>query len=123
MTNRQKILAIKLLKGWCLVKDTSRKKRPVYRVLDDKKCEREVVPADVVLRMDKIINPEIKIWKVDHFGRITFNLSSIRKLHGRHTLKRLYKQREFIEIIYHIQTRQNRKKILKAKDDKELTLF
>lgn len=125
MTDEQKILAVKLLKGWCLVKTVDKKRNRCYRLLDENYLVQEIVKARVVDGIDNSVKGDLVIWKWDKWKRITFNLSTIRKLHGRHTLKRMYKMKEQLEVNHSIvKTKNNRKKLIKNNnDEKVLSLF
>ena len=72
--------------------------------------------------IDKYIDSELKLWKKDNHGNITLNLSTVRQLHGRNTIKRLYKIRGQITnagAIYKLKSK--RKKHFN--DEKANTLF
>lgn len=94
MTGPQKSLIIKLLTGHYLVKGGNRGKRDGYYLYDAKGNVLTSVRARTVDKLDRFIDPEIKIWKTDKHKRITLNLSMIRRLHGKTSLKKLYKIRE-----------------------------
>lgn len=123
MTHSQKILIIKLLTGHFLRATRSNGKK-CYVLYDDKINPLQKIHAKTVDRIDRFLDSDLKLWKKDKYGSITLNLSTVRQLHGRHTIKRLYKQkRELLDnhIIY--KSRNNRKKIKTTANEKANTLF
>lgn len=63
-----------------------------YRLYDEKGNPIYNLPDKTVRTLDKYIDPKIKIWKKDKHGRMTFSIANVRKLHGGHSIKRMYKQ-------------------------------
>lgn len=121
MTPSQKILIKKLLNGYFLRK-MKRRQKEWYVLYDADINPIEKVNAATVDKIDRFIAPQIKIWKRSHRGNITLNLNMVRQLHGRHTIKQLYKQKDSLAINSSIyKTRQRRKKI--KHDEKVNYLF
>ena len=114
MTASQKILIKKLLSGHFL-RATKSKGKSCYVLYDAKVNPLEKIKARTVDTIDRLIDPEIKIWKKSKkYGNITLNLSMVRQLNGHHTIKRLYKQKDSLDLndtIY--KTRGRRKRIIK----------
>jgi hypothetical protein len=122
MTGPQKILIIKLLTGHYLVHGKKRNGKDNYYLYDAKGNVLTSIRARTVDKIDKYIDPEIKIWKKSKHGQITLNLSMVRQLHGKHTIKKLYKQREQLMDPGFIYKSRN-KKIKTATNEKALYLF
>jgi hypothetical protein len=123
MTNAQKILITKLLKGFFLRKSKSRK-GTCYVLYDAKINPIEKINARTVERIDRFIDPEIKIWKTSFKGNITLNLSMVRRLHGKSTIKKLYKMKDELDNNLRIyKTRNNKKKLKHINDEKVNYLF
>jgi hypothetical protein len=123
MTNAQKILITKLLKGFFLRKSKSRK-GICYVLYDAKINPIERINSKTVERIDRFIDPDIKIWKTSAKGNITLNLSMVRRLHGKSTLKRLYKMKDDLNSNVRIyKTRNNKKKLKNTNDEKANYLF
>lgn len=114
MTMSQKILIKKLLTGHFL-RATKSKGKPCYVLYDAEVNPLERVKARTVDTIDRLIDPEIKIWKKSKkYGNITLNLNMIRKMNGHHTIKRLYKQKVSLDTNNSIyKTREGRKRITK----------
>lgn len=93
--------------------------------MDEKYNPVQIINARIVDRLDRFIKKEIKIWKVDKWGRKTLNLSNVRKLHGRNLLKKMYKERDQLQDTMTISKSRNNKKIIQKNQDNEkvLTLF
>lgn len=122
MTRKQKLLCIKLFRGWYIVKTINRSGHVVYRVYDEKCCVQQVITEITKRAISR--RTYIRIWKKDSWGRITFNLSAIRQLHGKHTLKRMYKMKDYDDEIKTFLTGSKRTKKNQTKaDDKSLLLF
>lgn len=120
MTPSQKILIKKLLTGHFLRVTKSRGKK-CYVLFDAKINPLVKINARTVDRIDRLIDPEIKIWKKSRYGDITLNLSMVRQLNGHHTIKRLYKQKDLLdtkESIY--KSRERRKRILKNETNEKV---
>lgn len=92
MTKNRKILVEKLLSGYYLLpwkKHNSGKK--CYRLYDANGTPKENINEKTIRTLDRFIT-SVNIWKTDKQGKITLNLSSVRQLHGSHSIKKLYKQ-------------------------------
>jgi len=134
------------MQGYCLVAAVDKRKQKYYRLMDEKNNPVQYVQAKTVDRMDRFITKEINvkqettdgekvlvkerinIWKRDGYGRKSFNLSMIRRLHGRSILKKIYKIRNddhaivaFMKGIKKTIKKSNTK--TKQDEDKILTLF
>ena len=107
MTASQKILIKKLLTCHFLRKLT-RKRRTWYVLYDAKINPVMKVRERTVDSLDKYIDPDIKIWKQNKHGDISFNLAMIRRLHGRHTMKKLYKQKHTLDAVGPLYKRKNK---------------
>lgn len=117
MTRSQKILITKLLTGHFLVRSRDR-----YTLYDEKVNPIIRIREKTFRAIDQFIDPKIKIWKTDKRDRITLNLSMVRRLHGKSTLKKLYKQRTQLDTSGTIYKPKQRtaKKII---NEKACTLF
>lgn len=65
-----------------------------FRLFDDKGIVICNVTVATVRRLDKYLDPDKKLWKRDRYGRMTLNLSTVRQLHGKNTIKKMYKQKQ-----------------------------
>lgn len=122
MTGPQKILITKLLTGHYLVHGGKRNRKDRYYLYDEKGNVLTSIRARTFDKIDRFIDPEIKIWKKTKQGIITLNLNMVRQLHGKNTIKKLYKQREQLKdpgFIY----KSRKKKIKTATNEKIYTLF
>jgi hypothetical protein len=90
MTLNRKILIGKLLKGYYLIAWKNGYRTGCYRLYNHKGIIDCNIGARTVKGLDKYIDPKIKIWKRDKAGRMTLNLSMVRRLHGRNMIKKLY---------------------------------
>lgn len=120
MTHSQKILITKLLTGHFL-RATKSKGKACYVLYDAKVNPLQKINARTVDRIDRFIDPKIKIWKKSKRGNITLNLSMVRQLHGRHMIKHLYKQKDTLDTSYSIyKSRNNRKRITKKETNEKV---
>jgi len=118
MTASQKLLITKLLTGHFLRK-MKRGKSYLYVLYDAKINPIQKINSRTVEKIDRFIDPKIKLWKKNKNGDISLNLSSVRQLHGRSTIKKLYKHREQLQAngaIY----KTRKKKAVKTKNDEKI---
>ena len=92
MTPSQKILIKKLLAGHFLRK-SKRGKVQLYVLYDAAVNPIQKIHWRTVEKITRFIDPEIKIWKYSKHGDMSLNLSMVRRLHGKNTIKQLYKKR------------------------------
>lgn len=92
ITKLQKKLLAKLLCG-CFLRQFSRPGRTWYVLYDIAVNPLEKVSTRLVDKMDRFVQPDIKIWKKDRHGNITLNLSMVRRIDGRNPIKKMYKRR------------------------------
>jgi hypothetical protein len=71
MTKYQKLLCLKLFRGWYLVKSVNTKGKPVYRMYDEKRCVQKVISEKDIKAISR--RTYTKIWKKDAWGRITIS--------------------------------------------------
>lgn len=64
-----------------------------------------------------------KLWKKNKHGDITLNLNTVRQLHGRHTIKKMYKQREQLTASGAIYKQRNKQTKKQKADEKIYNLF
>lgn len=90
MTLAQKHLINRLLRSCFMRKSINANGAPIYRLYDEKVNPlRSYRPASV----DAIGRHALyEIFKKDKLGRVTLNLSSVRRLHGKSYLKQAYKK-------------------------------
>lgn len=62
-----------------------------YRLFDDNGLVICNVSIALVRSLDRYLDPDKKLWKRDRYGRMTLNLSTVRQLHGKNTIKKMYK--------------------------------
>lgn len=96
LTKLQKRLIVKLLTGHYLYK-YKRKNKAWYVLFDATRSSVEKVSERVVFSMDQYLDPKIELWKKDKHGCITLNLSMVRRIDGRHPIKKMYKRRADLE--------------------------
>lgn len=117
MTAAQKKIVTLLLSGHFLVKS-----RKCYTLYDEKVNPVQRIRHRSIQRLDQFIDPKMKLWKKDKAGRMTLNLNTIRQLHGKTTLKQLYKRKMSIDTtqpIYKLRT----KKVKQTHNEKANYLF
>jgi len=90
MTDTRFNIIAKLLKGYYLIAWKSHNGTKCYRFYEPNGNPVANIQDKTIRTMDRMIDPEIKIWKKDKLGKITLNLSNVRKLHGKNTIKKLY---------------------------------
>lgn len=93
MTTVQTKLIAALLAGHFLM----RSKR-CYTLFDEALNPLQRVRFRTVDKIDQYMDPKKKLWKKDKKGRITLNLASVRQLHGRSIIKKLYKKTIKVDI-------------------------
>jgi hypothetical protein len=123
MTHSQKILITKMLTGHFLRKQR-RGKKEWYVLYDEKVNPKDKVNCKTVDGLERMMNPGKSLFKKDKHKNITLNLNTVRQLHGRTTIKRLYKQK--VELLNNhtiYKARNNRKKIKKIDNEKVSYLF
>lgn len=87
MTDAQKRLIKELLSGMYMMKKPNHKGEVMYKLYSGNVVPHRYVKAKVA---DKV--PVFGLLKMDCKKRITLNLSSVRKLHGKSWIKQQYKQ-------------------------------
>jgi hypothetical protein len=117
----QKNLIKKLLKG-CFLRKDFRYKKEFYILFDEKRNPLCKVRPVTVTSLDRFIDPKIKIWKKNKRSDISLNLSMVRRLHGRNTIKAFYKKRDQLETSNNIY-KQRPRKIRKSSASPESELF
>ena len=121
MTPSQKILMSKLLCGHFLKKFSLRGKS-WYVLYDEKISPLQKIRTGTVDKIDRFMDPDLKLWKKSKDGRISLNLSTVRQLHGRHTLNRMYKKKSEADANSPIYKRKSKTK-KKISNEKVHTLF
>lgn len=96
MTPSQKIVIKKLLTGHFL-RLVKRGSGSWYVLYDEKVNPISKVRAKTIDKLDRFLDPDQKLWKKDKNGDMTLNLNTVRQLHGKSTMKQLYKKRKDIE--------------------------
>lgn len=113
MTKAQKSLVIKLLTGYHWRKSITPAGLASYRVYDSKSEVTAVLHARTVDTIDRFFDrKKFPIWKRSKDGKITLNLSTLRRIHGKHTLNCLYKDRDKLKdpgYLYKPRKKQNKK--------------
>lgn len=92
VTPTRRHLVSLLLSGHYIMSAPSPSGSACYRVYDPNGNVVWRVRHATVDRLDRTINPQIKLWRIVKPGRIYLNLSSVRQLHGNNFIKRIYKQ-------------------------------
>lgn len=92
MTTMRKHIIDRLLQGCYLISWKNNNGTACYRLYDAGGNPERNIRKATVKKLDQYIDPKIKIWKSDKAGRITLNLASVRKLHGRSYIKQQYNQ-------------------------------
>lgn len=92
MTETRKHIIDTILAGGYVMAWKSTRGTKCYRLYDATANPLVNVRQATVKKLDRFIDPKIKIWRKDKLGRMTLNLSMIRKLHGRSYIKKAYKQ-------------------------------
>ena len=92
MTPQRKYIITQLLLGGYLVGYKRLTNVMGYRLCDAKGNPLKNIYEKSVRSISKRIDPSIKLWKKDKDGRMRLNLSSVRSLHGKNGIKKLYKQ-------------------------------
>lgn len=120
MTKAQQKIVKYLLTGHFI--RTQRRGKKTVCVLYDAKINPVIkIRYTTFKSLTKLVPEEIELLKQSKKGDISINLSEVRKLHGNHTIKKLYKQRDQLQTTGTIyKTRQSRKKV---KDEKVCYLF
>jgi|GEM_PF-5183301 len=119
MTRAQKILIVKLLTGHFLRKTIDHRRKQVYVLYDAKVNPLQRLRPGTVETIDKYIDKKIRIWKRSKDGSITLNLNMVRRLHGRCTIKRMYKDRANLDnngSIYKSRTKKIKQSIANEKN-------
>lgn len=96
MTVSQKILIKKLLTGHFL-RRMMRRGKPKYTLYDKNINPILRIRPDTIEKLDRFLDPKLKLWKKNKHGDMTLSLTTVRQLHGKTTLKQLYKHRHQIE--------------------------
>jgi hypothetical protein len=86
----RKYIVEKLLSGHYLRSWHTHGGVPCYRLYDQEGNPIRNIRQDTVDRMDRKIDPQIRIWRVVPKGKIVFNLSAVRRLHGNNYIKKQY---------------------------------
>lgn len=115
MTPSQKVLVSMLLTGHFL-RLVKRQDKSWYVVYDAKVNPITKVRRSTVDKLDRFIDPKLKLWKKGKNGDLTLNLNTVRQLHGKNTLKKMYKQRPDIEVSGRIYKQRKRNKKLKPNE-------
>jgi hypothetical protein len=92
VTKTRKYIIEKLLDGYYLRSWKSVGGVPCYRLYDPDGNPELSVMQSTIDKLDRHIDPKIKIWRVVKPGKITLNLAMVRRLHGSSYIKRAYKQ-------------------------------
>lgn len=90
MTELRKHIIDSLLIGGYLVSWKNHRGTYCFRLYNQSGNPERNVRSATIKKLDRFIDPKIKIWKTDKAGRITLNLASVRKLHGRSYIKQQY---------------------------------
>ena len=97
MTSSQIKLVKKLLTGHCLVKHYTFSRKICYRLINKDGVSIEFIQCRTVENLHRYPKPRQRIYKKDAFGRLTLNLNTVRRLHGRCMIKQLYKIRHQLQ--------------------------
>jgi hypothetical protein len=88
MTETQKHIAEKLFNGYFLAIRVNPARRKMFMLYEGNANPVQYVKPSTFKHFD-----QMNVLKKDKLGRYTFNLSAIRQLHGKHTLKTMYKSK------------------------------
>jgi hypothetical protein len=92
MTQQAKNLISDLLQGYYFLPWKRPSGAKCFRLYDTNGNPVRNIRPSTVNKVDKHIDPEIKIFKVEKkYGKITISRSMVRKLHGNHGIKRMLK--------------------------------
>lgn len=92
MTSKRKNIALLLLQGYYLKKWRNGNRVLCYRLYRPNDDPAGTISEKTIRGLGKYIDPKIKILKTGKHGKITLNLSSVRRLHGKTFIKRQYKK-------------------------------
>lgn len=85
MSPSQTKLIVALMSGHFLVKS-----KKCYTLYDAKVNPLQRIRFKTVDKIDQFIDPKMKLWKENKRKRITLNLNTVRQLHGKNMIKRIY---------------------------------
>jgi hypothetical protein len=122
MTVAQTILIKKLLTGHFLSQSKSKGKK-CYVLYDAAINPLLKIRAGTVDKIGRFVDPNIRIWKTSKVGNITLNISMVRRLHGRNTIKRLYKMKMELSTPYNIYKKRKPKKLKRQEHENINSLF
>lgn len=122
MTTTQKKLVAKLLSGHFL-RYFKRGGKDWYILYDAKVNPLQKIYCRTVDKIDRFMDPDIKLWKRNKDGDMSLNLSMVRRLHGRNTIKRLYKKKLEVNSDDRIYKKRISKIKRKTDNEKANTLF
>ena len=122
MTPAERKIVLMLLKGHFL-REQKRGKKSVFVIYDAKVNPISRVKANIIDSLSKKVPEEIELWKYNRNKDASLNLSMVRRLHGNHIIKRLYKKRELLETNSNIYQRKKSLKINKQSNEKIYSLF
>lgn len=91
MTPTRKHIISRLLDGHYLKSWKTHNGKPCYRLYDSGGNPVENIRHKTIRTLTRYIDPLILIFKTDKAGRITLNLSGVRRLRNNHGIKTLYK--------------------------------
>lgn len=94
MTPNRKFLVEKLLAGYYMIPWLSRGNLTSYRLYDLKGNPIRSFHEATVKKMEKHLDPGVRLFKKDSSGRMSLNLSTVRTLHGKNMIKQLYKKQK-----------------------------
>jgi hypothetical protein len=123
MTPAQKSVIKKLLIGYSLVKHYTFNRKWCYRLIDTKGTTTEYVQCRTVDKLKRYGGYKKKLFKKDSIGRLTLNLTTVRQLHGRCTIKQLYKNRQGLKDETNNKKQRAGKKAAAVNNDAALYLF
>ena len=97
MTNTEKYIVTLLLKNH-FIRAQKRGKRTVYVVYDDRINPIVKAKHNIISSLQYKVPNDIELWKYNRNNDISLNLNMVRRLHGNHLIKRMYKQRKELVI-------------------------
>jgi len=111
MTRAQKHIITLLLTGHFMRVQRRGKTNTV--VLYDKKINPVTkIRFSTFKSIEKLVPHTIDLLKKSKKGDISLNLSEVRKIHGNHTIKKMYKQRDQLQATGTIYNKRSRKKVI-----------
>jgi len=120
MTPAQKKIASLLFTGHFL--RLVRRRDKSWFVLYDQKVNPILkISTRSVQGWDRYLDPKQKLWKHSPKGMLTLNLSTVRSMHGKSTLKTLYKKRNELAVTGPVYKQKTKKQ--KGQNEKVHTLF